>query len=281
MGQTRAVLISGCSTGIGRAAAARFAEKGWPVYATARRPDTVADLAEVGAKILQLDVTDESSMQQAVAAVEAEHGAVGVLVNNAGYGLEGPFELIPMEDVRRQFETNVFGLIRLSQLVLPKMRAARWGRIINISSMGGRLTFPGGAYYHGTKYAVEAMSDALRYEVKPFGVRVSVVEPGPVLAQFGDTAVGTVPGEDHPEYAPFVAGLKKRITEAYDGYMTRVAVGPEVIARVIERAAAADRPKARYLIGAPARSLVTMRRLLPDRAWDAAMRLQFPPAKPR
>ena len=119
-----------------------------------------------------------------------------------------------MDDIRRQFETNVFGLIRLTQLVLPNMRAQGWGRIINISSMGGRLTFPGGAYYHATKHAVEALSDALRYEVKPFGVRVVVVEPGPVLTQFGGTAVDTVVGADHPEYAPFVAGLTQRLTDA-------------------------------------------------------------------
>ena len=280
MAMSRAVLITGCSTGIGRATAKRFAAQGWPVYATARRPDTLADLGDLGAKVLPLDVTDEASMLEAVAMVEAEHGAVGVLVNNAGYGLEGPFELVSMDEVRRQFETNVFGLVRLTQLVLPRMRAQGWGRIVNLSSMGGRLTFPGGGYYHATKYAVEALSDALRYEVRPFGVRVVVVEPGPVVTQFGDTAVDTVVGGDHPEYGPFVTGLKRRITDAYDGWMTRLADGPDDIARVIERAAASDRPRARYLVGAPAKSLVTLRRILPDRAWDAAMRLQFPPARP-
>src|SRR5258708_1719594 len=141
---SRAVLITGCSTGIGRATAIHLAAKGWPVYATARKPDAIKDLEAKGCKILALDVCDDGSMRAAVGAVEQAHGAVGVLVNNAGYGLEGCFEETPMELVRRQFETNVFGLTRMCQLVLPGMRKQRWGRIVNLSSVGGRLTLPGG-----------------------------------------------------------------------------------------------------------------------------------------
>jgi NAD(P)-dependent dehydrogenase (short-subunit alcohol dehydrogenase family) len=144
---SKAVLITGCSSGIGRATALLLARRGWPVYATARRPETITDLADAGATTLALDVTDEESMRTAVDAVEAAEGAVGVLVNNAGYSQSGAVETVPIDAVRRQFETNVFGVVRMTQLVLPKMRAQRFGKIVNVGSMGGRLTFPGGGHY--------------------------------------------------------------------------------------------------------------------------------------
>src|SRR3954451_23148264 len=161
---SKAVLITGCSTGIGRATAEHLAGRGSTVYATARRPESIADLEGKGCKTLQLDVTDEASMAAAVKAVEDAEGAVGVLVNNAGYSLSGALETLSMDDVRRQFETNVFGLLRMCQLVLPAMRSQHWGRIVNISSMGANLVFPGGGAYHATKFAVNALSDALRFE---------------------------------------------------------------------------------------------------------------------
>src|SRR4029077_13496538 len=182
------------STGIGRATAEHLVVRGWNVYATARKPESIADLAKRGCKTLALDVCDDASMRTAVETVERAEGAVGVLINNAGYGLEGAFEEVPMADIRRQFETNVFGLIAMTKLVLPAMRRQRWGRIVNLSSMGGKLTFPGGAYYHATKHAVEALSDAPRFEVKGFGIDVIVVEPGPIRTQFGDTAIGSIKG---------------------------------------------------------------------------------------
>jgi len=166
------VLISGCSSGIGAATAAALASAGHTVYATARRTETLADLEALGCHPLALDVTSESSMIAAVSAVEAEHGRVGTLINNAGYGEYGPIEETDLGRVRTMFETNVFGLARLTQLVLPAMRRSRSGRIVNIGSMGGRITFPVGGFYHATKYAVEAISDALRVEVKPFGIDV-------------------------------------------------------------------------------------------------------------
>ena len=149
---------------------------------------SIADLAEKGCHTLALDVCDEASMSAAVDAVAQAEGAVGVLVNNAGYSQSGAVESVPIEQVRRQFETNVFGLIRMCQLVLPGMREQRWGKIVNIGSMGGRLTFPGGGLYHATKYAVEAISDALRFEVRGFGVDVIVVEPGLIVTKFGEVA---------------------------------------------------------------------------------------------
>src|ERR1700751_5500999 len=158
---SKAVLITGCSSGIGHATAELLAGEGWTVYATARRPETLADLEAQGCKTLALDVTDEASMTAAVSAVQEAEGAVGVLINNAGYSQSGAVESVPLDQVRRQFETNVFGLTRMCQLLLPGMRDQRWGKIVNISSMGGRLVFPGGGFYHATKYAVEAISDAL------------------------------------------------------------------------------------------------------------------------
>src|SRR4051812_10855286 len=196
---SRAALITGCSSGIGRSAALALHRAGLPVYASARRPESLDELAAAGLTTLGLDVTDEASMQAAVERVSSEHGAVGVLVSNAGYALQGPVETTPMSEARAQFETNVFGLVRLAQLVLPGMRAQGWGRLVNISSMGGRFTFPGGGFYHASKHAVEAISDALRYELAPFGVAVVLVEPGPVSTAFGGTAVATIgaePAED-------------------------------------------------------------------------------------
>jgi len=189
---SKAVLITGCSSGIGRATAERLVGEGWTVYATARRPETLTELEQKGCRTLALDVTDEQSMRAAVAQVTEEQGAVGVLVNNAGYSQSGAVESVPMEQVRAQFETNVFGLLQMCQLVLPGMRSQAWGKVVNISSMGGRLTFPGGGLYHATKYAVEALSDALRFEVRGFGVDVIVVEPGLIVTQFGEVAAGSV-----------------------------------------------------------------------------------------
>lgn len=272
---SKAVLITGCSTGIGRAAALRLCSRGHNVYASARKLDAIRDLADAGCKIVALDVCDEASMRAAVVRIAAAEGAVGALVNNAGYGQEGAVEEVPMDAVRKQFETNVFGLVRLTQLVLPEMRRQRWGRIVNVSSMGGRLVFPGGGYYHATKFAVEAISDALRFEVKGFGIGVSVIEPGPIKTGFEETAMGSMgagaPGNDSP-YAALLASVEQRTRATYAGPM---AVGPEGVARAIERAIAAKRPRSRYPVTAAARMLMATRRMLPDGGWDALMRMQF------
>jgi len=277
-----AVLITGCSSGIGHATAAQLAAKGWTVYATARRPDSIADLAEAGCRTLALDVTDEGSMRAAVAAVEESEGAVGALVNNAGYSQSGALETLPMGKLRAQFETNVFGLVRMCQLVLPKMREAGRGRIVNLSSMGGKLTFPGGGAYHGTKYAVEALSDALRWEVRGFGVRVVIVEPGLITTRFGETAAGSL-GDDEPAaasaddpYAEFNAAVGAATVGVYEGPMARLGAGPEAVAKVIERALSSRNPRPRYKVTASARLAMAQRSLLPDRAWDAVLRSQFP-----
>src|ERR671925_1311611 len=230
---SRAVLITGCSSGIGRASAERLAARGWKVFATARRPESIADLGERRCETLALDVTDEESMRAAVEAVERTEGAVGVLVNNAGYSQSGAIETVPMERIRAQFETNVFGLIRICQLVLPGMRRQGWGRIVNVSSMGGRLTFPGGGAYHATKHAVEAISDALRFEVRGFGVEVVLIEPGLIVMNFGQTAAGSVQsaGDGDGPYADFNRGVARAVENVYKGPLAKFGGGPETVAK--------------------------------------------------
>jgi short-subunit dehydrogenase len=277
---SQAVLITGCSTGIGRATALRLAARGLPVYATARRLESIADLGTRGCRTLALDVCDEASMAAAVRTVEASEGAVGVLVNNAGYGLEGAFETTPMNEIRRQFETNVFGLTRLTQLVLPGMRRQRWGRIVNVSSVGGTLTLPGGAFYHATKHAVEAISDALRFEVRDFGIHVAVIQPGAIKTRFGDTATATIGSEVDGPYAAFNVEVAARIKDAFDGRLAAFAGEPDDVARVIERAVTAAKPRTRYPVTAAAHVLTRLRKVIPDRAFDAFLRSQYTPPRP-
>jgi NAD(P)-dependent dehydrogenase (short-subunit alcohol dehydrogenase family) len=276
--RSKAVLITGCSSGIGHETARHLAGRGWKVYATARRPEAIEDLLEAGCQTLALDVTDEESMSGAVASVEKVEGAVGVLVNNAGYSQSGALETVPMEQVRRQFETNVFGLMRMSQLVLPGMRRQRFGRIVNISSMGGRLTFPGGGVYHATKHAVEALSDALRFEAAGFGVGVVVIEPGLITTRFGEAAVGSMEGiEESGPYGTFNRKVADMTAGAYEGGpLARLGGGPETVAKTIERAISARRPRTRYKVTPSARLALLQRRLVSDRMWDRMMRTQFP-----
>ena len=283
MSQTisKAVLITGCSTGIGRATAVRLAKAGHTVYATARKHAAIADLGAAGCRLLELDVCDEASIRAGVQKVESEQGAVGVLINNAGYGSEGPIEEVPMEEVRRQFETNVFGLTLLTKLVLPGMRRQRWGKVVNLSSMGGRMTLPGGGFYHATKYAVEAISDALRFEVKGFGIDVIIIEPGPIKTEFGDTAIARVAALGGPEspYREFLTVLQRQIRDAYEGPMGRLAADADAVAKVIETAITTPRPKTRYVITLAAHVMMGLRRWVGDRGWDAVMRTQFPTPK--
>jgi NAD(P)-dependent dehydrogenase (short-subunit alcohol dehydrogenase family) len=286
-GVSRAVLVTGCSSGIGRATARHLAGRGWPVYATARELPDLAELREAGCRLLPLDVADEESRRRAVAAVEAEAGAVGVLVNNAGYSQSGAFETVPLDRVRHQFETNVFGLVRLTQLVLPGMRRQRWGKVVNLSSMGGRLTFPGGAYYHATKHAVEALTDALRFEVAGFGVDAILIEPGLIRSRFGATAAALMAqsgsagaergGGGGDPYRAFDAAVARITQDSYRrGLLARLGAGPEAVAATIERAISARRPRARYRTDAAGRLLLALRALLPDALWDRFLGLGYP-----
>ncbi|MDF2145392.1 oxidoreductase [Knoellia sp. p5-6-4] len=271
------VLITGCSSGIGRAAADLLVKAGHTVYATARRLETLEDLESAGARVMALDVTSEESMTEAVRHVEAEHGRVGTLVNNAGYGEYGTIEEADLAKVRTMFETNVFGLARMTQLVLPGMRRARRGRIVNIGSMGGRMTFPVGGYYHATKYAVEAISDALRNEVRPFGIDVVLIEPGITRTGFEDNVHASVASSagaqaDSP-YAGLLASNAANTSGSYSNPV--VGTGPESVARTILKAVEAERPRSRYLLTPAARAMVAARQLGGDRVWDAIVKQQF------
>jgi short-subunit dehydrogenase len=269
------VLLTGCSSGIGAACAALLLRAGHTVWATARRPETLDALASAGAHVLPLDVTSEDSMRAAVDEVVARHGRVGALVNNAGYGEYGTVEETDLDRVRVMFETNVFGLARLTQLVLPGMRAAGEGRIVNIGSMGGRLTWPVGGYYHSTKYAVEALSDALRVEVRRFGVAVSLVEPGLIRTGFEQTAM-TSQAALVDQTSPYAALLARAASAASGGYGNPLlAAGPDAVARVVRRAVESSHPRSRYVVTPAARFLVHARRLGGDRVWDAIVRTQY------
>lgn len=281
---SRAVLITGCSSGIGEATARRLAKAGWPVYASARKLESIAHLQQDGCELLQLDVTDEASMRAAVAEVERQQGAVGVLVNNAGYSQSGAIETVSSEQVQRQFQTNVFGVISMCQLALPGMRSQRFGKIVNVSSMGANFTFPGGGLYHASKYALEAVSDALRFEVAGFGIDVIVLQPGLILTKFGEAASasldtgqdGSQPGGDSA-YADFNATVAKATRGVYENPLLARAGGPpEAVAKTIERAICSRRPKTRYRITPSARLLIAQRKVVSDRMWDRIMRLQFP-----
>ncbi len=274
------VLITGCSSGIGRVAAERLAERGCTVYATARRQDALRPLAALGCHTLTLDVTDEQSMSTAVAEVEAAHGAVDVLVNNAGYGQQGALEETPMARFRAQFETNVFGAVRLCQLVLPAMRAKGRGRIVMVSSMGGRITFPGGSAYHGSKYALEAISDVLRFEVANFGVAVVVVEPGLVATDYGSAALAGLEGDDHAgAYASFTAGVRSALEQSFSGGVEGTSTADEVAAAIVS-AATDQNPQSRYVVGGMAEQLIGLRRQMDDHQWDEMMTTMYPQPGP-
>ena len=266
----KTVLITGAASGIGRATAAAFQQAGFITYATARKKSDLAGLQASGCHALRLDVTEEDSMQKAVRTIEQAHGSLDVLVNNAGYGQMGPLEEVPLDALHRQFETNVFGLVRLTQLVLPGMRNRRQGRIINISSMGGEFTTPLGGAYHATKYAVESLSDALRFEVRPFGVEVVVIQPGPIRTRLGEDTLAQLRGTPGSPYAEMVEGLAEMSRKSFS---TGNGMGtPEQVARVILSAAQARHPKTRYRITAMAHLMPRLRRFLPDSTWDAMWR---------
>lgn len=270
------ILITGCSSGIGAATADLLVKAGHTVYATARRPEALEELVAGGARPLALDVTSEESMAAAVAAVQAEHGRVGTLVNNAGYGEYGTIEETDLDKVRAMFETNVFGLARMIQLVLPAMRKAGVGRIVNIGSMGGRITFPVGGYYHATKYAVEAISDALRNEVRSFGIDVVLIEPGLIRTRFEEgvlTSEATVAQEN----SPYAGLLAASVAATTGGYSNRMAACPERVARTVLKAVESRRPRSRYVVTAAARAIIATRTVGGDRAWDTLIGQRFRP----
>jgi NAD(P)-dependent dehydrogenase (short-subunit alcohol dehydrogenase family) len=266
----RIALVTGSSSGIGEATALRLLRDGYVVYGAARRVEKMAGVEAAGGHALRIDVTDEAQMQAGVRQVLGAHGRIDVLVNNAGYGSYGAVEDVPLEEARRQFEVNVFGLARMTQLVLPAMRAQRAGLIVNVSSIGGKMYGPLGAWYHATKHAVEGFSDALRLELAPFGIHVAIVEPGAIRTEWDGIAVGgMMETSGAGPYADFAARTKRFMEGAYEGGKGSP---PSVVADAIAAAVTARKPKTRYVVGDQARLAVTSRWLLPDRAFDAFVR---------
>ncbi|MEV4476624.1 SDR family NAD(P)-dependent oxidoreductase [Nonomuraea sp. NPDC049504] len=287
---SRAVLItgisslSGLSSGTGRALALRLHRAGWPVYAGGRSLEGLKDLEQEGITTLRVDVTDEKSMVEAVDRITAEHGAVGVLINNAAYSLNGTIEQTPMDSVRQQFETNVFGLSRMTQLVLPGMRAQGAGRIVIMSSIFGLFATPGRGYYEATKHALEAIGDSLRLEVHRFGIKVVVIEPSPILGAFVPTTVGDLglaPSTDEEDpYGDFW----ERFVVWHGAYREvehpkgrgRMSLRADHVAAVIEKAISVRNPRIRYRIGIPVRLLRPQRVIFGERAWEKFVRTFFP-----
>ena len=261
------VLITGCSTGIGRATAQLLAEKGWRVFASARRTETVNDLASDHITPLRLDVTDEESMAASVQEVLAKAGRIDALVNNAGYTEGGPLEEATIEEIHRQFETNTFGPLRLAQLALPVMRAQGSGRIVNVSTMGGRVAIPFIGLYNASKFALEALSDALRVETRPFGVSVVVVEPGSTRTNFNAVA-----GHTTQRFASNMKSPYHRFFEPLNRFIQQTekySSPPETVAKVIYRALTARHPRARYAGTPDAGIMLAILPRLPDGVRDA------------
>jgi NAD(P)-dependent dehydrogenase (short-subunit alcohol dehydrogenase family) len=266
----KVAIVTGASSGIGAAVARRLNARGYLVYAVARRVELMATLAEDGIVAVRVDVTDDAALAALVERVIFEGGRIDVLVNNAGYGALGAIEDVSLAEARRQFDVNMFGLARLTQLVLPHMRAQRGGRIINMSSIGGRIHVPLGGWYHATKFAVEGFSDALRLEVAPFGIRVVVIEPGAINTEWhGVAADNLLATSGTGAYADQAAAVAKILAAG------GLASSPEVIAKAVDRAAHARRPRSRYAVGLGAKPIVLARRVLPDKVFDRMVRLIF------
>ncbi|MDO4856212.1 MAG: oxidoreductase [Limosilactobacillus gorillae] len=263
---TKVVLLTGASSGIGHQTAQLLAENGFKVYGAARRLEAMDDLKQYGVSAVRLDVTNEDSIKQAVAEVINQEGRIDILINNAGYGSYGAVEDVTIEEAKRQFDVNIFGLAALTQEVLPHMRSQKSGKIINVSSMGGRLTTMFGAWYHATKYALEAFSDALRMETKSFGIDVILVEPGGIKTPWGLIAA------DHLRESAKGGAYEQQASKTADGmvrqYSSNLLSDPQVIAKTMLKAANARKPRARYLVGFGAKPLVFLHSILPTRAFD-------------
>lgn len=263
------ILITGATSGIGYQTAEFLAKQGHFVYGAGRRVDKLEELKKLGIKSVQMDVTNEESIKKAVNTIIGQEGRIDVLINNAGYGSYGAVEDVTIEEAKKQFDVNLFGLAKLTQLTLPHMRVQNYGRIINISSMGGRLTSFMGAWYHATKYALEGFSDALRMEVKQFGIDVVLIEPGGIQTEWGFIAA------DHLEesakggvYATIAKKTAQGMRKQYSGNMMS---NPKIVSKAIAKAVHKKRPKTRYLVGFGAKPLVFLHTILPDRVFDFLM----------
>ena len=271
MKSNKVILLTGASSGIGYDTAVALAQQGHKVYAAARRVERMEPLRQYGIVPLKMDVTDEASMQEGVKTLLDTEGRIDVLINNAGYGYFGAVENVPMDDARNQLEVNVFGLARLCQLVLPTMRAQHSGRIINTASVAGRSVFYYGGWYHVSKYAVESLSDAMRMELKPFGIDVVIIEPGAIKTNWGiiaaDHLIESSKGTAYEQTGTMMANNLRNM------YLSNTISDPAVVRKAIVRAVNARRPCTRYRIGRMANAIVFFHWLLPTRWWDAFLRL--------
>ena len=266
----RIALVTGASSGIGQAAAKRFAQQGYTVYAAARSMDKLEAFAAESIRPIALDVTDDNAMQACVQQVLAEEGQIDVLVNNAGYGSFGAVEDVPMEEARRQVEVNLFGLARMTQLVLPAMREARRGKIINVASMAGRVWIPFGAWYHATKFAVEGFSASMRMELKPFNIDVVIIEPGTIRTPWSDIAANHL--RKSSQNGAYTAAAEHSAASLEAIYRSPFATEPDTIAKCIVKAATKKHPRTRYLLGYGAKPLVFLHALLGDKLYDRLIR---------
>lgn len=264
--QPKVILITGASSGMGYQTARILAEQGHRVYGAARRVEKIEELALYGVQALRLDITNEQSVTQVVQELIEREGRIDVLINNAGYGYFGAIEDVPISDAKHQFEVNIFGLARITQEVLPYMRAQKSGRIVNLASVAGHVTLAFGAWYNATKYALEAFSDALRMEVKPFGIDVVIIEPGAIRTDWGIIAADHLrdvsKGGAYEQDGSRVAEGLRRI------YLSKIPTNPAVISRKIAKAAVCRCPRTRYRTGRGAKLMVFFHRILPTRLWD-------------
>jgi NAD(P)-dependent dehydrogenase (short-subunit alcohol dehydrogenase family) len=269
----KTALITGASSGIGEATALRLAALGYTVYAGARRVERMSDLLDRGIRIRAIDVTDEESAVALVEAIIAETGRIDVLINNAGYGSYGALEDVAIDEARRQFDVNLFGLARLTQLVLPHMRAQRNGYIVNVSSMGGKIWEPLGSWYHASKFAVEGLSDSLRIEVAEFGVKVVIIQPGSIRTEWSGIAADQL--EASSANTPYArqAKIMGAVLRGVDHM--RIASGPEVVAQAIAKAVQSPKPRTRYVVGGGARGMLLAEWILPDRGFDRFIQLSY------
>jgi NAD(P)-dependent dehydrogenase (short-subunit alcohol dehydrogenase family) len=266
----KVALVTGGSSGIGEATAVRLRELGYTTYAAARRVQRMEHLAKAGIRPLAMDVTGDGSLQSGVKHILDEEGRIDVLVNAAGYGSYGAIEDVPLSEARDQFEVNVFGAARLTQLVLPQMRGQHSGTIINITSMGGKIYTPLGGWYHATKFALEALSDCLRMEVKPFGINVVVIEPGGIQTEWPAIAAGKL--KQASSGGPYAKQADAVATSLTSDATARRSSPPTLIAGTIAKAVTARRPRTRYAVGYGARPIIFLHDVLPDRAFDTFIR---------
>lgn len=270
MSQRKTVLITGTSSGIGKAAVKHFASRGWNVAATMRSPDKESELNNLpNVKLYKLDVTDGSSIDAAFVGAITDFGRIDVLVNNAGFGVDGVFEAMSDEVIRNQFETNVFGLMRATRAMIPIMRKQGGGTIIQVASMGGRLTFPLFSIYHGTKWAVEGFTESLQYELRPFNIKVRLIEPGAIKTEFYGSSRVMV-GSNLTEYKDIVDK-----GEAVSQGPKKTGVSPAVVAQAIEKAAIHSGWKLRFPVGAPAPMLLLLKRILPESWFFTIIRYSY------